>query len=175
MPAAVVHITARATKHAVLCARPRARTLIHGNKCECACGIAVWLKMAVRYRCVCCRLRQRSGVHSLVKVYFRNELFAVTLHTARFLSSFHPKGLNEKFSCVMWEEESCVLCASQCLAERRQVLCKRGQRASWGDLGTEQGKSVVNSGLWLYCRNCVKWQDKTAVGNTCCDFGNFKI
>jgi len=28
MPAAVVHITARARKHAVLCASPRARTLI---------------------------------------------------------------------------------------------------------------------------------------------------
>jgi len=28
MPAAVVHITARASKHAVLCASPRARTLI---------------------------------------------------------------------------------------------------------------------------------------------------
>ena len=28
MPAAVVHITARASKHAVLCASPRGRTLI---------------------------------------------------------------------------------------------------------------------------------------------------
>jgi len=45
------------------------------------------------------------------------------------------------------------MCASQWSDERRQVLCKRAQKAWWEGQRTELGK-IVNSGVCLYCRNC---------------------
>ena len=53
LPAAVVHITARASKHAVLCASPRAITLIIDKQWGSACVLAVWPKMAVRCSVQC--------------------------------------------------------------------------------------------------------------------------
>jgi len=58
--------------------------------------------------------------------------------------------------------QNCRTSEGKCCISVDKELAGKAREVNWEI-------PLVNSGLSLCYRNCVKLQDKTAVGNTCCD------
>jgi hypothetical protein len=90
---------------------------------------------------------------------YRNKLYATTLYTARVVVSFQQKGFNEKISCgeniagVLYVRHQGRTSEGKCSGSVDKEFAGEARELRWE-------RALVNSSL--YCRNCVKLQDKTS-------------
>jgi len=128
MPAAVVHITARASKHAVLCASPRARTLIRVRNSSLA--------------------QDGSDILGVCAVGFAREVASRVSWMYSWGTAFRSKATrsnvcfqlsSQRFEREIWEEEIDVLCVrhngwtseGKCCVSVDKELAGKAREVNW--------------------------------------------